>query len=162
VQECLDQETGRRIYYFLSGYGLRFNEGFARMVAYLLARQRMSDICMTTYDSGFVLSLPASGKVNLPAIIGCLHCFPLLNYAMKTYKLIRGTLPERDEIEKSFKALKSEIDILPLNTHSEKTNRGFIFIAFLSLIIRTRLMKNCSCGRTDNSHRNDKKTERYS
>jgi transposase len=47
---------------------------------------------------------------------------------------------ERDEIEKSFKSLKSEIDILPLNTQSEKTTRGFIFIAFLSLIIRTRLM----------------------
>jgi len=47
---------------------------------------------------------------------------------------------EREEIEKSFKALKNEIDILPLNTHSEKTTRGFIFIAFLSLIIRSRLM----------------------
>jgi transposase len=47
---------------------------------------------------------------------------------------------ERDEIEKSFKALKNEIDILPLNTHSEKTTKGFIFIAFLSLIIRTRLV----------------------
>jgi transposase len=47
---------------------------------------------------------------------------------------------ERDEIEKSFKALKNEIDILPLNTHGEKTTRGFIFVAFLSLIIRSRLM----------------------
>ena len=47
---------------------------------------------------------------------------------------------ERDEIEKSFKALKNEIDVLPLNTHSEKTTRGFIFIAFLGLIIRSRLM----------------------
>jgi len=55
---------------------------------------------------------------------------------MKCLSLYR----ERDEIEKSFKALKNEIDILPLNTHSEKTTRGFIFIAFLSLIIRTRLM----------------------
>jgi transposase len=55
---------------------------------------------------------------------------------MKCLSLYR----ERDEIEKSFKALKSEIDILPLNTHREKTTRGFIFIAFLSLIIRTRLM----------------------
>jgi transposase len=55
---------------------------------------------------------------------------------MKCLSLYR----ERDEIEKSFKALKSEIDILPLNTHSDKTTRGFIFIAFLSLIIRTRLM----------------------
>jgi transposase len=55
---------------------------------------------------------------------------------MKCLSLYR----EREEIEKSFKALKNEIDILPLNTHSEKTMRGFIFIAFLSLIIRTRLM----------------------
>jgi transposase len=47
---------------------------------------------------------------------------------------------QRDEIEKSFKALKSEIDILPLNTHNDKTSKGFIFIAFLSLIIRTQLM----------------------
>ena len=47
---------------------------------------------------------------------------------------------ERDEIEKSFKALKNEIDILPLNTHSDKTAKGFIFIAFLSLIIRSRLI----------------------
>jgi len=54
---------------------------------------------------------------------------------MKCLSLYR----ERDEIEKSFKALKSEIEVLPLNTHSEKTTRGFIFIAFLSLIIRTRL-----------------------
>ena len=55
---------------------------------------------------------------------------------MKCLSLYR----EREEIEKSFKALKNEIDILPLNTHGEKTMRGFIFIAFLSLIIRTRLM----------------------
>ena len=55
---------------------------------------------------------------------------------MKCLSLYR----ERDEIEKSFKTLKNEINILPLNTHSEKTTRGFIFIAFLSLIIRTRLM----------------------
>jgi transposase len=55
---------------------------------------------------------------------------------MKCLSLYR----ERDEIEKSFKALKSEIDILPLNTHSDKTTRGFIFIAFLSLIIRSRLI----------------------
>jgi transposase len=55
---------------------------------------------------------------------------------MKCLSLYR----ERDEIEKSFKMLKSEIDILPLNTHSEKTTKGFIFIAFLSLIMRSRLI----------------------
>jgi len=47
---------------------------------------------------------------------------------------------ERDEVEKAFKALKNEIDLLPLNTQTEQTTRGFIFVAFLSLVIRTRLM----------------------
>jgi transposase len=55
---------------------------------------------------------------------------------MKCLSLYR----ERDDIEKSFKALKNEIHILPLNTHSENTTKGFIFIAFLSLIIRSRLI----------------------
>ena len=40
VEECQDREAGRRDFYFHSGYGLRFNEGLARMLAYLLARQR--------------------------------------------------------------------------------------------------------------------------
>jgi len=47
---------------------------------------------------------------------------------------------ERDEIEKAFNNIINEIDLLPLNTQSEKTTRGFIFVAFLSLIIRTRLV----------------------
>ena len=95
VQECLDQESGRRIYYFLSGYGLRFNEGLARMVAYLLSRQRMSDICITTSDSGFVLSLPASGKVNLPAIIGSIreeNCEQLLYRSLQNTSLLEERL----------------------------------------------------------------------
>ena len=50
------------------------------------------------------------------------------------------SLSGADEIEKSFKALKNEIVFLPLNTHSEKTTRGFIFVVFLSRIIRTRLI----------------------
>jgi ATP-dependent Lhr-like helicase len=108
VQECIDRETGRRIYYYLSGYGLRFNEGFSRMVAYLLARQRMSDICITTYDSGFVLSLPASGKVNLPAIIGSIreeNCEQLLFRSLQNTSLLKSVF--RINATRSFMILKS-------------------------------------------------------
>ena len=108
VQECLDQETGRRIYYFLSGYGLRFNEGFSRMVAYLLARQRMSDIYITTADSGFVLSLPASGKVNLPAVIGSIreeNCEQLLFRSLQNTSLLKSVF--RINATRSFMILKS-------------------------------------------------------
>ena len=108
VQECLDRESGRRVYYFLSGYGLRFNEGFSRMVAYLLARQRMSDICITTFDSGFVLSLPASGKVNLPAIIGSIreeNCEQLLFRSLQNTSLLKSVF--RINATRSFMILKS-------------------------------------------------------
>jgi ATP-dependent Lhr-like helicase len=108
VQECLDRESGRRIYYFLSGYGLRFNEGLARMVAYLLTRQRMSDICITTTDSGFVLSLPASGKVNLPAIMGSIreeNCEQLLYRSLQNTSLLKSVF--RINATRSFLILKS-------------------------------------------------------
>jgi ATP-dependent Lhr-like helicase len=107
VQECL-QESGRRIYYFLSGYGLRFNEGFSRMVAYLLSQQRMSDICITTTDSGFVLSLPASGKVNLPAIMRSIreeNCEQLLFRSLQNTSLLKSVF--RINATRSFMILKS-------------------------------------------------------
>jgi ATP-dependent Lhr-like helicase len=108
VQECLDQETGRRIYYFLTGYGLRFNDGFSRMVAYLLSRQRMSDIVITTTDSGFVLSLPPSDKVNLPAIIGSIreeNCEQLLFRSLQNTSLLKSVF--RINATRSFMILKS-------------------------------------------------------
>ncbi|MCX6673745.1 MAG: ATP-dependent helicase [Methanothrix sp.] len=108
VQECLDRESGRRIYYFLTGNGLRFNEGLARMVAYLLSRQRMSDICITTSDSGFVLSLPISGKVNLPAIIGSIreeNCEQLLYRSLQNTSLLKSVF--RINATRSFMILKS-------------------------------------------------------
>ncbi len=108
VQECLDQEAGRRIFYFLSGYGLRFNEGLARMIAYLLARQRVSDICITTADYGFALAFPASCKVNLPAIIGSIraeNCEQLLYRAVQNTSLLKSVF--RINATRSFMILKS-------------------------------------------------------
>ena len=82
--------------------------GFSRMVAYLLARQRMSDICITTSDSGFVLSLPASGKVNLPAIIGSIreeNCEQLLFRSLQNTSLLKSVF--RINATRSFMILKS-------------------------------------------------------
>jgi ATP-dependent Lhr-like helicase len=108
VQECLDQEADRKIFYFLSGYGLRFNEGLARMAAYLLARQRMNDICITTADTGFVLEFPASCKVNLPAIISSIreeNCEQLLYRAVQNTSLLKSVF--RINATRSFMILKS-------------------------------------------------------
>ena len=48
---------------------------------------------------------------------------------------------ERDEIEKEIEVMKSDLDVLPLNTHSDSTMSGFLFVVFLGLIIRSRLLK---------------------
>lgn len=48
---------------------------------------------------------------------------------------------ERDCIEKEFKGLKNELAVLPLKTHNNNTTRGYLFVAFLSLILRSRLLK---------------------
>ena len=48
---------------------------------------------------------------------------------------------ERDVVEKGFRTLKTDIGTLPLNTHNDRTTRGFLFISFMSLIIRSRLLK---------------------
>jgi len=47
---------------------------------------------------------------------------------------------ERDIVEKGFKAMKNDIKSLPLNTNKDSTTKGFIFICFIGLIIRMRLL----------------------
>ena len=47
---------------------------------------------------------------------------------------------ERDIIEKGFKIMKNDIQSLPLNTSKDSTTKGFIFVCFIGLIIRTRLL----------------------
>jgi len=48
---------------------------------------------------------------------------------------------ERDEIEKEIEMMKSDLEALPLNTHSDSTMCGFLFIVFLGLVIRSRLLR---------------------
>ena len=47
---------------------------------------------------------------------------------------------ERDIIEKGFKIMKNDIQSLPLNTNKDSTTKGFIFVCFIGLIIRMRLL----------------------
>ena len=47
---------------------------------------------------------------------------------------------ERDIVEKGFKIMKNDVQSLPLNTNKDSTTRGFIFVCFIGLIIRTKLL----------------------
>ena len=46
----------------------------------------------------------------------------------------------RDSIEKTFRILKTDLDIFPMSVRKESTIRGILFIFFISLIIRSALM----------------------
>ena len=47
----------------------------------------------------------------------------------------------RDRIEKAFRILKTDLDIFPMRVRKESTIGGMLFIFFISLIIRTALMR---------------------
>ncbi len=47
----------------------------------------------------------------------------------------------KDVVEKGFDLMKNEIDIMPANVKKDSTMKGYLFICFLSLILRMRLMK---------------------
>jgi len=51
-----------------------------------------------------------------------------------------STYRERDIVEKGFKTMKNNIQSLPLNTNKDSTTKGFMFVYFIGLIIRMRLL----------------------
>jgi transposase len=44
-------------------------------------------------------------------------------------------------VEKGFEMLKHDFAALPMNAHKTETVKGFLFLCFLSLILRMRLLK---------------------
>lgn len=51
-----------------------------------------------------------------------------------------STYRERDALEKGFDVLKNDLKTLPLNAKKESTIRGLLFVNYLSLIVRMRLI----------------------
>ena len=48
---------------------------------------------------------------------------------------------ERDAVERAFRTLKQDIQVLPLNMKTESSMKGYLFVTFVSLILRMRLLK---------------------
>ena len=59
----------------------------------------------------------------------------------KTTAEILELYRRRDVIEKSFDDLKNELDMKRLRCHNEETAQGKMFVAFLSLIVRSYMLK---------------------
>ncbi|MCX6697088.1 MAG: IS1634 family transposase [Methanoregula sp.] len=46
---------------------------------------------------------------------------------------------QRDAIEKCFMTMKKYLDTLPLNAQKDETVKGFLFVSFLGMILRTKI-----------------------
>ncbi|MCL7415469.1 MAG: IS1634 family transposase [ANME-2 cluster archaeon] len=47
----------------------------------------------------------------------------------------------KDVVEKEFDSIKNDLEVMPANVRKDTTMKGYLFICFLSLILRMRLMK---------------------
>jgi transposase len=48
---------------------------------------------------------------------------------------------EKDGIEKAFLSLKTDQDVFPLRDHKESTGRGMLLVSFVSVILRSVLIR---------------------
>ncbi|WP_243668455.1 hypothetical protein [Methanoculleus chikugoensis] len=69
VEEQVDQENHRRLYYFMTNYGLRFNDGFSRIVAFTIARDVTTNVSVGISDTGFLVSIPLEKRADPARIL---------------------------------------------------------------------------------------------
>jgi len=48
---------------------------------------------------------------------------------------------ERDIVEKAFRMMKQDLQVMPLNAQKETTMKGFLFVTFIGLILRMQVVK---------------------
>ncbi|PSQ45226.1 helicase [Halobacteriales archaeon SW_7_68_16] len=70
IEAVLDRDAYERHYYVHSNYGRRFNDGFSRLLAYLVSREVTANVQVAVADHGFTLSIPLNRKVDLAGIVG--------------------------------------------------------------------------------------------
>jgi ATP-dependent Lhr-like helicase len=108
VEEGMDPEKNRKVYYFLTNYGVRFNDGFSRMVAYMISREKTSNVYVSILDIGFMISIPRSMKVDIYKILMSIreeNCEGLLKMAVENTNLLKSIF--RINATRSFMILRS-------------------------------------------------------
>jgi ATP-dependent Lhr-like helicase len=108
VEEGFDSENNRRVFYFLTNYGVRFNDGFSRMVAYIISREKTSNVYVSILDSGFIVSTPRNRKVNIYKTLMSIreeNCEELLKKAVENTNLLKSIF--RINATRSFMILRN-------------------------------------------------------
>lgn len=93
VEEILDKKNDRRIYYVLTNYGIKFNDGFSRMLAYLISSQKSSNIYVSITDTGFMISVPMYLPVDIKNCLLAIYednCEDLLKGALDNTYLLKS------------------------------------------------------------------------
>ena len=108
VEEVPDAGTSRRTYYVLANYGLRFNEGFSRYVASLVAREITANVAVAAGDMGFILSVPLYKRVSVAALLARAHpdtISAVLMHAVENTNLLKRVF--RINAARSFMILRN-------------------------------------------------------
>ncbi|MDH7597375.1 MAG: ATP-dependent helicase [Methanothrix sp.] len=90
VEETLSR--GRRVYYFMTNYGLKFNDGFSRMIAYLISREGRSNVLVSIADTGFMLSIAEGSRADPITALRSIRpemCEDLLRRAVENTNLLK-------------------------------------------------------------------------
>jgi len=64
----------------------------------------------------------------------------LISSSKNNWDEVLSQYRQRDLIEKEYKYLKQELEVMPMRVHKQETLMGLLFVFFISLIIRTHLM----------------------
>jgi len=108
VEEHVDMESRRRLYYCMTHYGLRFNDGFSRIVAAAISKDKTSNVSVGINDAGFAVSLPLEHRVDMPALLGNIRaedCEAILQEAIGNTNLLKRVF--RINAARSYMILKN-------------------------------------------------------
>jgi ATP-dependent Lhr-like helicase len=108
VEEQIDRESRRRLYFFMTNYGLRFNDGFSRIVAYMVARDVTTNVSVGINDTGFLVSIPLEKRADPARILRAIRadeCDAILKEAVGETQLLKRVF--RINAARSFMILKN-------------------------------------------------------
>jgi transposase len=103
-----------------------------------IARKDARFIEWRTVDGKFEVTLR---KNAISQAINRLGKFILLYQGQFSWEECLSLYRGKDTVEKGFDILKNDIDLMPANVRTDSTLRGYLFIAFLALILRMKLMR---------------------
>jgi transposase len=102
------------------------------------AKKDVKFIEWITIDGRFQVSLR---KNAVSQAVNKMGKFILLYRGEFSWEECLSLYRSKDVVEKGFDVLKNDIDLMPANLRTNSSLRGYLFIAFLALILRMKLMR---------------------